>query len=107
MVGRYSHAGLCSVTARCVMNSDTIFALAYQALWLMVVTSLPPIGASLLVGFLMGLFQAATQIQESTLSVVPKLAAAVITLVVTAPWIAAELAQFGSRVLFAMAEVRL
>ena len=68
------------------MTQDMLLGLGREALLLMVLASLPPIAASLVVGLLMSLFQATTQIQESTLSVVPKLCAAVIALALTGPW---------------------
>ena len=71
----------------------------------MVVASLPPIGASLVVGFLMSLFQATTQLQESSLTVVPKLCAAVLSLVVAGPWIASQLTLFTHQILRMIAEV--
>src|SRR6185295_11822674 len=58
------------------MGTDLLLALAREALLLMVLASAPAIGASLVVGFLMSVFQAATSLQEQTLSVVPKLCAA-------------------------------
>ncbi len=87
------------------MTQEMLLSIGREALLLMVLASLPPIGASLVVGFLMSLFQATTQIQESTLSVVPKLCAAVLALVVAGPWIASQLARFASEVLRALPEV--
>lgn len=87
------------------MTQDTILAVGREALLLMVLASLPPIGASLVVGFAMSLFQATTQIQESTLSVVPKLCAAVLALVVAGPWIASQLMRFTSQLLLSLSEV--
>jgi flagellar biosynthetic protein FliQ len=87
------------------MTQDVLLALGREALLLMVLASLPPIGASLVVGFLMSLFQATTQLQESTLSVVPKLCAAVLALVLAGPWIAGQLTQFTHQLLMAIAEV--
>jgi len=87
------------------MNQDVLFALGREALLLMVLASLPPIGASLVVGFLMSLFQATTQLQESTLTVVPKLCATVLALVVAGPWIAGQLTLFAHHVLRVIAEV--
>ncbi|WNG60251.1 flagellar biosynthetic protein FliQ [Archangium gephyra] len=87
------------------MTQDVLFALGREALLLMVLASLPPIGASLVVGFLMSLFQATTQLQESTLTVVPKLCAAVLALVVAGPWIAGQLTRFAHQVLRVIAEV--
>ncbi len=87
------------------MTDATIIALTREALLLMVLASLPPIGAAAVVGLAMGLFQAATQIQESTLSVVPRLCAAVLALVLTAPWIAAQLIRFSTQLLLLLSEV--
>ncbi len=84
------------------MNEEMILAVGREALLLMVLASAPPVGASLLVGLVMSLVQAATQIQESTLSVVPKLCAAVLALVVAGPWIAAQLARFTTQLLLAL-----
>jgi flagellar biosynthetic protein FliQ len=84
------------------METTTLIALARQALLLMVLASAPPILASLVVGFLMSLVQATTQVQESTLSVVPKLCAAVLALVITGPWIGAQLSAFLTQLLLAL-----
>jgi flagellar biosynthetic protein FliQ len=87
------------------MDTSVILALAREALVLMVLASLPPIGASLVVGFLMSLLQATTQLQESTLSVVPKLCAAVLALVIAGPWIGGQLTRFTAQLLAALPQV--
>ena len=84
------------------MSQDVLLGLAREALLLMIFASLPPIGASLVVGFFMSLLQATTQIQESTLSVVPKLCAAVLALVIAAPWIGGQLSRFTVQLLLAL-----
>jgi flagellar biosynthetic protein FliQ len=84
------------------MIQDMLLNLGREALLLMVMASLPPICASLVVGFLMSLLQATTQIQEATLSVVPKLFAAVLALVIAGPWIGGQLSRFASQVLLAL-----
>ena len=89
------------------MDPETLLALGREALLLMVMASLPPLLASLCVGVLMGLVQATTQVQESTLTTVPKLAAAIGALVLAGPWIAAQLTQFTARLMTAMAGVQL
>ncbi len=76
------------------MNPDTFLALGREALTMLVIASAPPLLASLLVGVLASLFQATTQIQESTLSSVPKLLAAIGALVLAGPWIGEHLARF-------------
>jgi flagellar biosynthesis protein FliQ len=87
------------------MGDATVIALTREALLLMVLASLPPIAAAAVVGLVMGLFQAATQIQESTLSVVPRLCAAVLALVLSAPWTATQLTRFSTQLLLALSEV--
>lgn len=89
------------------MDQAQILSLAREALWLMILASCPPIGASLLVGFLMSLFQAATQIQESALSVIPKLCAAVVALLVSGPWIGSQLSRFATQLFLILPEVTL
>lgn len=87
------------------MTQDMLLSLGREALLLMVLASLPPVAASLVVGFLSSLFQATTQIQESTLSVVPKLGAAVGALVLAGPWISGQLLRFTHQLLLAISEV--
>jgi len=84
------------------MTPDSILALGREALMLMILCSLPPVGASLLVGLAMGLFQATTQIQEGVLSAVPKLCASVLALVVAGPWIGRQLTRFAAQLFLAL-----
>jgi len=81
------------------MNDTALLALAREALLLMVVASAPPLLASLVAGALASALQAVTSIQESTLSVVPKLVAAMLSLVIAGPWIGAQLVRFTTEVL--------
>jgi flagellar biosynthetic protein FliQ len=87
------------------MDNATLLSLAREALLLMVLSSLPPVGAALLVGLFMSLVQATTQLQESTLSVVPKLCAAVLALVLAGPWIGDQLTRFTAQLLSTISEV--
>lgn len=89
------------------MDTSLILGLAREALLLMVMASAPPILASLVVGFLMSLVQATTQLQESTLSVVPKLCAAVLALVIAGPWIGAQLTRFTTQLMLTIPSVSL
>ncbi len=84
------------------MTHEMMLAVGREALLLMVLASLPPVAASLVVGFFMSLLQATTQIQDGTLSVVPKLCAAVLALVIAAPWIGQQLSRFASQLLLAL-----
>lgn len=87
------------------MQEAALLSLGREALILMILVSLPPLLASMVVGFFVSLFQAATQIQESTLSVVPKLGAAIAALALAGPAIASQLSRFTTQVLLAIAAV--
>lgn len=88
------------------MSHAQLLSLAREALLLMVMASLPAVLASLVTGLLMSLVQAATQIQEQTLSVVPKLCAAVAALVLSGPWIANQLTAFTTALMKALSGVQ-
>jgi flagellar biosynthesis protein FliQ len=65
-----------------------------QALLLVLVVSAPPVLMSLVVGFLISVFQATTQIQEQTLSFAPKVIAVFGVLALVGPWIGSQLVRF-------------
>ncbi len=76
-----------------------LLALGREALWLSLLLSAPPLLAALLVGLLAGVLQAATQVQEPALAVLPRTAAALGALLVTAPWIGGRLLRFAAAAL--------
>lgn len=65
-----------------------------QALMLVLVVSGPPILLSLVIGFIVSVFQAATQIQEQTLSFAPKLVVIFGVLALAGPWMGSMLLRF-------------
>jgi flagellar biosynthetic protein FliQ len=87
------------------MSDDAIVRLTREALLLVLVVSGPPVVVSLLVGFVVSVLQATTQIQEQTLTFVPKLVAVFLTLAVAGPWIAAQLTRFTEALFLAFPEV--
>jgi len=87
------------------MAEDAIIRLTREALLLVLVVSGPPIAVSLIVGFVVSLFQATTQIQEQTLTFVPKLLAVFATLAISGPWIGAQLTRFTEALFVAFPEV--
>ena len=87
------------------MTGSLLIGLGREALLLMILASLPAVGTSLVIGFLVGLFQATTQIQDTTLSVVPKLCAAVLALVIAGPWMGAQLTRFAAQLLMVLPQV--
>ncbi len=74
---------------------ETILAIGREAVVLILLVSAPPLIAALALGLLTGVVQAATQVQEQTLGVVPRLAAVLLVLAATAPWIGAHLLRFA------------
>ncbi|MDR3396882.1 MAG: flagellar biosynthesis protein FliQ [Pandoraea sp.] len=68
------------------MTPETVMALAHQAMQVTLLLAAPLLLVALISGLLVSLFQAATQINEMTLSFIPKLLAVFITLVVAGPW---------------------
>ena len=73
-----------------MFNSEAI-QLTMQALWLVLLLSAPPVIVAALVGLLIAFVQAATQIQEQTLSFAVKLVAVGVTIYLTARWMGGEI----------------
>ena len=68
------------------MDIAAVVDLGHQALWMTVLISAPLLGVALGVGLVIGIVQAATSINEATLSFIPKLAALAITLMIVGGW---------------------
>ncbi len=76
------------------MSPDFAIELGKQALWVAVMIAGPILLAALITGVLVGMFQAATQINEQTMSFVPKLGVLVLVLFLLSPWMLAVLVDF-------------
>ena len=81
------------------MDSQQVFTLGQQGLWMLLTISAPVLLTVLVVGLLVSIFQAATQIHEATLSFVPKVIAAVAVLAVAGPWMLSSLVEYLQRML--------
>ncbi|HCA27176.1 MAG TPA: flagellar biosynthetic protein FliQ [Betaproteobacteria bacterium] len=68
------------------MTPETVMTIGQQAIRIALLLSAPPLIAGLAVGLLVSIFQAATQINEMTLSFIPKLVAMFVTLLIAGPW---------------------
>ena len=68
------------------MTPETVITIGQQALWVTMLIAGPLLLSALAVGLLVGMFQAATQINEMTLSFIPKLLVLVLALVAAGPW---------------------
>jgi flagellar biosynthetic protein FliQ len=76
------------------MNSEVVIGIARQALQVTLMVSLPILGIGLVVGVLVSLVQAATQIQEMTLTFVPKIVSIFVGLLLLLPWIMNQLVTY-------------
>ena len=88
------------------MSEDYILRVVQEGLYLVLLVSLPPVLASLVVGLLVSLVQATTQIQDHTLTFVPKLVAVLGTLALTGPWIGSQLVRFTAALMQGITQVR-
>jgi type III secretion HrpO family protein len=80
------------------MFQTQVIQLAYQGLLLILILSAPPILISMFFGIIVAIFQAATQIQEQTLSFTIKLVAVTLTLMIMGGWLGAQIMQFASTI---------
>ena len=76
------------------MDPQQAIDLGRQALWVVVKISTPMLIVAMVVGVVMGIFQAMTSIQEMTLAFVPKIALVIIVLLLTLPWMIQELMDY-------------
>lgn len=83
------------------------FALQWlkQMLWVAVITGAPPILTAVIIGLVIAIFQAATQINDSALAFAPKALASIVALVIAAPWMLERMTEFTIAAITVMARV--
>jgi flagellar biosynthesis protein FliQ len=81
------------------MDATQVLATGQQGLTLLLMVSAPILLTVLVVGLVVSIFQAATQINEATLSFVPKIVAAVAVLAFAGPWMVTTLVEYLQRML--------
>jgi flagellar biosynthetic protein FliQ len=79
------------------MNAQLVLTMGQDALVMMLMVSAPVLGTILVVGLLVSLFQAVTQINEATLAFVPKLIAAMTVFALAGPWMLTTLVEYIRR----------
>jgi flagellar biosynthesis protein FliQ len=79
------------------VGPEAVLDIGREALWMAVLLAGPMLGAALAVGLFIGVIQAATQIQEMTLSFIPKLIALVAVLFIIGPWMLRLITNFAQR----------
>lgn len=86
------------------MDENYIMSLGREMMLTVVWVAAPAMVVGMVIGVIMALFQAVTSVQEQTLTMIPKIMAVGLTLVITMPFIMKTLAQFSSAVLQALAD---
>jgi flagellar biosynthesis protein FliQ len=81
------------------VSQNMVLYLAKEALGAVILVGGPILGASLLVGLLVSIFQSMTQIQEQTLSFIPKIIAVVAVLLLLGPWMLSVITNFTTNLL--------
>ncbi len=81
------------------MTGAEVLDIANQGIWTLIIVSLPMMLVGLIVGVIIALFQALTQIQEQTLVFVPKIIAIFVTMLLTLPFLGATMSAFMTRVI--------
>jgi flagellar biosynthetic protein FliQ len=76
------------------MNQDTVVNLASQAMSLSLKIAGPILLTALVVGLLVSIFQAVTQIQEQSLSLIPKIAGVAVVILVLGPWMLGQIVSY-------------
>ncbi len=87
------------------MNAQMVLTMGQEALLMLLMVSAPVLGVVLVVGLLVSLFQAVTQINEATLAFVPKLIAAIVVFAVAGPWMLTMLVEYIRRTIEAIPSV--
>ena len=81
------------------MGGDTALGLMADMLWVGLLVSAPVLGLSMLVGLLVSIFQVVTQIQEMSLTFIPKLLVVAATMVFFGPWMLRKLLAFSAQLI--------
>jgi flagellar biosynthetic protein FliQ len=80
------------------MDAAQVIDLGRESLWVAVMVAAPLLGVALAIGLFVGILQAATSIQEMTLSFIPKLGAMVLALAIFGSWQIATMVDFFRRI---------
>ena len=81
------------------MNAESVMTLGREGMQIMIMIAAPMLLAALVVGLIVSIFQAATQINEQTLTFIPKLVTVLVVLVIAGPWILSVLTDYMHHVL--------
>jgi flagellar biosynthesis protein FliQ len=80
------------------MNEADALDIVQSAIWTVIIASAPAVGAAMIVGVAIALLQALTQVQEMTLTFIPKILVILVVIALTGPFIGAEIYSFTTQV---------
>lgn len=78
------------------MNGEMVISIAERGVYVTLMISLPLMLVALIVGLLVSIFQATTQIQEQTLAFIPKIIAVMVALIFFGPWMLTQIVTYAS-----------
>lgn len=87
------------------MNGDMAIQLGREALSMVMLVSAPMLGLGLIVGVLVSIFQATTQIQEQTLAFIPKIIAVFVAILVFGPWMLSLMVDYTRQIFQAIPQM--
>lgn len=87
------------------MTDDMVMTLATEAIKTTIYLAGPMLIAAMVIGLLVSVFQAVTQINESTLTFIPKMVAVLAVLVIMAPWMLETIKEYTSHVLISAGDL--
>lgn len=79
------------------MTDQVVVSIAREAVLTILLVAGPALGIGMLVGLVVSIFQATTQIQEQTLTFIPKIVAVLVSIVIFGPWMIRRLVDFAER----------
>ena len=80
------------------MTPESVITIAEQGIWMVIMISGPLLALALIVGLIVSIFQATTQIQEQTLAFVPKIVAVLLGLVFFGPWMLSHMLSYANEI---------
>ena len=81
------------------MSGAQVLDIATDSIWVLLIVSMPMMLVGLVVGVIVALFQALTQIQEQTLIFVPKILAIFVTMLITLPFLGSTMSSYMTRII--------
>ena len=87
------------------MTPEYVVSLASEAVKLSLILALPLLGTGLVVGLIVAVLQATTQVQEMTLSFVPKIVVVLLALLAAMPWMLQKISYFTSQLILSIPQI--